>query len=296
MSALVRAGVIAGCLAATLAWGVTRPAPMPTTVAPEHQASAAAGELIFLAAGCASCHAAPGAKGEDKLILAGGTAFPSDFGTFYAPNISPDPVHGIGGWTLEEFAHAVRNGVSPQGQHYYPAFPYAAYAHVTDVDVADLFAYIRALPASDVPDKAHDVGFPFSIRRGLGLWKILFTQDDYVVTTDLTEEQQRGRYLAEGLGHCAECHTPRNALGGLDRTRWMGGAPNPSGKGRIPNITPGALEWTEADLMVYFTTGLTPEYDSAGGEMAVVIENLSQLPEPDLAALAAYIKVLPVVK
>jgi len=269
---------------------------MPTSIAPEHQASAAAGEIIFLAAGCSSCHAAPGAKGEDKLVLTGGAAFPSDFGTFYAPNISPDRVHGIGGWTLEEFAHAVRNGVSPQGQHYYPAFPYAAYSHVTDADIADLFAYIRALPESDVPDQAHKVGFPFSIRRGLGVWKILFTQSDYVVTADLSEEQQRGRYLAEGLGHCAECHTPRNALGGLDRSRWMGGAPNPLGKGRIPNITPGALDWSQADLKVYFSSGLTPEYDSAGGEMAVVIENLSQLPEPDLAALAAYIKVLPAVK
>ena len=296
MSALLRAGVIVVCLGSAIGWGVTRPAPMPTSIAPEHQASAAAGEIIFLAAGCSSCHAAPGAKGEDKLVLTGGAAFPSDFGTFYAPNISPDPVHGIGGWTLEEFAHAVRNGVSPQGQHYYPAFPYAAYSHVTDADIADLFAYIRALPESDVPDQAHKVGFPFSIRRGLGVWKILFTQSDYVVTADLSEEQQRGRYLAEGLGHCAECHTPRNALGGLDRTRWMGGAPNPSGKGRIPNITPGALDWSQADLKVYFSSGLTPEYDSAGGEMAVVIENLSQLPEPDLAALAAYIKVLPAVK
>ena len=296
MSALLRAGVIVVCLGAAIGWGVTRPAPMPTSIAPEHQASAAAGEIIFLAAGCSSCHAAPGAKGEDKLVLTGGAAFPSDFGTFYAPNISPDRVHGIGGWTLEEFAHAVRNGVSPQGQHYYPAFPYAAYSHVTDADIADLFAYIRALPESDVPDQAHEVGFPFSIRRGLGVWKILFTQSDYVVTADLSEEQQRGRYLAEGLGHCAECHTPRNALGGLDRSRWMGGAPNPSGKGRIPNITPGALDWSQADLKVYFSSGLTPEYDSAGGEMAVVIENLSQLPEPDLAALAAYIKVLPAVK
>jgi mono/diheme cytochrome c family protein len=296
MSALLRAGVIVVCLGAAIGWGVTRPAPMPTSIAPEHQASAAAGEIIFLAAGCSSCHAAPGAKGEDKLVLTGGAAFPSDFGTFYAPNISPDRVHGIGGWTLEEFAHAVRNGVSPQGQHYYPAFPYAAYSHVTDADIADLFAYIRALPESDVPDQAHKVGFPFSIRRGLGVWKILFTQSDYVVTADLSEEQQRGRYLAEGLGHCAECHTPRNALGGLDRSRWMGGAPNPSGKGRIPNITPGALDWSQADLKVYFSSGLTPEYDSAGGEMAVVIENLSQLPEPDLAALAAYIKVLPAVK
>ena len=178
MSALLRAGVIVVCLGAAIGWGVTRPAPMPTSIAPEHQASAAAGEIIFLAAGCSSCHAAPGAKGEDKLVLTGGAAFPSDFGTFYAPNISPDRVHGIGGWTLEEFAHAVRNGVSPQGQHYYPAFPYAAYSHVTDADIADLFAYIRALPESDVPDQAHKVGFPFSIRRGLGVWKILFTQSD----------------------------------------------------------------------------------------------------------------------
>jgi mono/diheme cytochrome c family protein len=249
--------------------------------------------LVFHASGCASCHAAPNASDEAKLVLAGGHAFASDFGTFYAPNISPDPQVGIGGWSLADFTRAVRDGVSPEGKHYYPAFPYTSYQHMTDNDVADLHAYMQTLPVSDVVSRPHDVGFPFSIRRGLGLWKVMFQDSDYVVTGDLGEIEERGRYLAEALGHCGECHTTRNALGGLDRSAWLAGAPNPSGPGRIPNITPAELDWSDQDLMAYFTTGLTPDYDSAGGEMAAVVKNLAQLPESDRAALIAYLRLVP---
>ena len=251
------------------------------------------GAVVFHAGGCASCHSSEGASAEGKLVLSGGRAFVSDFGTFHAPNISQDPDHGIGGWSVTDLATAMRHGTSPEGRHYYPAFPYAAYARVTAQDIADLHAYLITLPADATPDRPHDLRFPFTLRRGLGVWKALYVTDDWMVTGDLTETEARGRYLAEALGHCAECHTPRGPLGGLVRDRWMAGAPNPSGQGTIPNITPAKLDWSEADLIAYFTSGFTPEYDTAGGSMAAVVESLAQLPEADRAAVAAYLKLLP---
>lgn len=253
----------------------------------------ARGALVFHAGGCASCHSAEGASGEAKLILSGGRAFTSDFGTFHAPNISTDTEHGIGGWSVTDLANAMIHGTSPAGQHYYPAFPYASYARVTPQDIADLHAYLTTLPADATPDRGHDLAFPFTLRRGLGLWKALYATDVWQIDGDLTEVEARGRYLAEALGHCAECHTPRGALGGLDRDRWMAGAPNPSGQGSIPNITPAKLDWSQADLVAYFTSGFTPDYDTAGGSMASVVESLAQLPDADRAALAAYLKLLP---
>lgn len=287
--------LVAGAAAGFLFWFLTRPDTESMDFAQASEADAEAGALIFAAGGCASCHKDPASQPEDAIILSGGQAFPSDFGTFYAPNISPDPQAGIGAWSLDTFAVALTKGVSPEGSHYYPAFPYTAYAKMTPQDVADLFAYIMTLPPSATPSRAHDVDFPFSVRRGLGLWKMLFMQNDYHLTGTLSEAEERGRYLAESLAHCAECHTARNALGGLNTSRWLAGAPNPSGEGKIPNITPADLDWSEADLIEYFESGFTPEYDSAGGEMVEVIENLSQLPAQDRAALAAYLKALPAI-
>lgn len=273
-------------------WVISAPAPLSTGYAEAHTTDADNGAAVFTAAGCASCHAAPDAAGEAKLVLEGGHAFESDFGTFYAPNITYGPA-GIGGWTLPEFARAVTQGVSPKGAHYYPAFPYTSYQHMTEGDVSDLFAYVKSLPVSEVASIPHDVGFPFNIRRALGLWKALYATPDFVMADAPNPELERGRYIVEGLAHCGECHTPRTALGGLDRDAWLTGAPNPSGKGRIPNITPAALDWSESDLIYYFESGLTPDYDSVGGSMAAVVDNLAKLPESDRAAIAAYLKALP---
>ena len=216
----------------------------------------------------------------------------SAFGTFYAPNISNGP-EGIGGWRLADFARALRQGVSPDGRHYYPAFPYTSYIRMTDGDVADLFSYMTALPADPTASRAHDVAFPFNIRRGIGLWKRLYLSPEDVLTDGVDAQLVRGRYLVEGLAHCAECHTARDALGGVRRDVWLAGAPNPSGKGRIPGITPATLDWSQAELVDYFTTGFTPDYDSAGGSMAAVVSNLALLPQTDRAAIAAYLKAVP---
>ncbi|MEM1077298.1 MAG: cytochrome c [Pseudomonadota bacterium] len=249
-----------------------------------------AGAQVFHAAGCASCHAAPGAKGEDRLILAGGQRFASPFGTFIAPNISTDAENGIGSWSEIEFASAVMRGVSPDGMHYYPAFPYTAYALMARQDLADLWAYMATLPASTAPSAPHELRFPFSIRRSVAVWKLLNGPPDWVQPPSVTEQ---GRYLVEALAHCAECHTPRDSLGRLDRAHWMAGAPNPSGQGKIPGITPAQLDWSADDIAYYLETGFTPDFDSAGGHMASVITNMAQLTAEDRAAIAAYVKGLP---
>ncbi|MDR0809610.1 MAG: c-type cytochrome [Gemmobacter sp.] len=282
-------------LAAGAGWWLTAPDPLPQGATLGLTGDPVRGEQVFHAAGCASCHMAPGATGAAQLLLSGGQAFPSPFGTFRAPNISPSEA-GIGGWTLEQFANAVLRGVSPEGRHYYPAFPYTSFAKMELQDLADLKAFMDSLPSDATPSQPHEVKFPFNIRRGLGLWKLLFFRDDWVVTGDLTPEQSRGRYIAEALAHCGECHTPRNALGGMERARWLAGAPDPSGEGRIPDITPGKLGWSEDEIVEYLTSGFTPDYDSVGGLMAHVVANMAQLPEADRAAVAAYLKVVPPVE
>lgn len=276
-------------IAAGAGWYVTAPAPLEAARFAGLEGDAEAGAAVFHAGGCASCHAAPDA--EDKRVLAGGYALASDFGTFYAPNISMDTEHGIGDWTLAQFASAMKAGVSPEGRHYYPAFPYTSYARMTDQDVADLWAHMRTLPADATPSKPHEVGFPFNISRGIGAWKMLYLDAGWV--QDVPPELERGRYLVEALGHCAECHTPRGPLGALDTAQWMAGAPNPSGRGNIPPLTPDKLTWSAADIAYYLETGFTPSYDSAGGSMASVVTAWSQLGAEDREAAAAYLKALP---
>lgn len=274
-------------------WALTRPADLAQRWNDPVSGNVEAGALVFAAAGCASCHTSPAATEQNgPPVLSGGRAFDTEFGTFYAPNISPYTGSGIGSWTFTEFARAVTLGVSPEGKHYYPAFPYTAYTKMEVGDVADLFAFMATLPASTEPNKPHLVAFPFSQRRAVGMWKRLYMTDSYHLASAPTPELERGRYLVEALAHCAECHTSRTALGGLDPLRWMEGAPDPAGTGRIPAITPDKLDWSETDLVAYFTSGLTPDYDSAGGVMAVVIENLSKLPEADREAIAAYLGAL----
>lgn len=270
-----------------VAWVVTAPVSTASDRIAGLVADPQAGEIIFAAAGCTSCHKADGTD-----ALAGGKSFVSDFGTFYAPNISTDPDFGIGGWSDAQLASAILDGVSPQNQHYYPAFPYATYNKMMPQDVVDLIAHMRTLPADATPSRDHDVGFPFNIRRSLGGWKFLFLSDDWVVTDTSTPELERGRYLVEALGHCAECHTPRNALGGLKTGAWMRGAPNPSGEGNIPAIHPDDLLWDAREISIYLQSGFTPSFDTAGGSMVDVIENTAKLTDADRDAIAAYIKAL----
>ena len=282
---------VAGALALTRPDGHARDGAPP-------EGDAQAGERVFRIGGCASCHAAEGAEGADKLVLSGGLQLQSDFGVFTVPNISPHPQAGIGGWSYYDFADAMRYGVSPDGRHYYPAFPYTYYARMTEKDLADLFAYIRTLPESARVNAAHDLGFPYNIRAALGLWKGLNLDPAPVLSKSGDPLIDRGQYLVEGPGHCGACHTPRGPLGGPRLEAWLAGGPNPEGKGSIPNITPhqNALGgWSAGDIAYYLESGFDPDFDSAGGSMVEVIENLAKLPAEDREAIAAYLKSVPAI-
>lgn len=296
MRRLISIVVVLGLIGAAAFWYLTRPQTLPEDTFAGLTPDLVNGEQVFWAAGCASCHSAPEATGEDKLKLGGGRKFESPFGTFSAPNISPDPQQGIGAWTTLQLANALMKGVSPQGRHLYPALPYTSYAHAKPQDILDLRAFLDTLPPVATPSQPHDIPFPFNIRRLVGGWKLMFADPGWVISGELTDEQTRGRYLAEALGHCGQCHTPRNFLGGLQRPLWLSGAPNPEGKGRVPNITPGALTWSLSDIAYYLKSGFTPEFDSAGGIMASVVDNMSHLSDADRNAIAAYLKIVPPVK
>jgi mono/diheme cytochrome c family protein len=286
---------LAGATGFGVYWWLTTP-PTASAAAPAHPPNLANGQTTFNAGGCSSCHAVPGQG--DRLRLGGGLAIPSPFGTFYAPNISPDPADGIGRWTEAEFINAVTRGISPAGYHYFPAFPYTSYAHAKVEDLSDLFAYLKTLAPVSGKVRDHDVPFPFNIRRNIGIWKILFI-DGKPFAPDAAHSAQwnRGAYLVNSLGHCAECHSPRNFLGGIITAQRFAGGPDPEGEGWVPNITQkGIGDWSEKDIAFFLETGATPDNDSAGGSMARVIKNTSQLPSEDRAAIADYLKSLPPVE
>ena len=298
MKRLAAALVIMAIAAAVIFWVLTMPQRLDATVTANADAGdAARGERMFNAGGCASCHAAKGAKGEDRLKLGGGLALETPFGTFHAPNISPDRQTGIGAWSGADFMNAMLRGVSPEGEHFYPAFPYTSYVRMKPEDIADLWAYMKTLPVVEQANLAHQLPLPFRMRRGLGLWKMLFLSDQPVVAIASGDDQLvLGRYLVEGPGHCGECHTPRNLIGGPDTSRWLSGGPAPEGNGKIPNLTAGAGgigSWSVKDIAYYLESGFTPEFDAVGGTMVEVQENMARLPASDRDAIAAYVKALP---
>jgi mono/diheme cytochrome c family protein len=301
---LGRVGAIAGLVLVALAggaaaagWLLSAPTELDAASLPAHEPDLANGETLFWAGGCASCHAATEARGDDLLSLVGGRVLVTPFGRFHVPNITPHPTSGIGGWSDLDFVAAMQLGVTPDGRHYYPAFPYTSYARMTVADVLDLKAFLDTLPAemSTVPD--HELGFPFNIRRGIGLWKRLHLKNGPVVQVDAGEPlPTRGRYLVEGPGHCGECHTPRDWTGGLDHARWLAGGPAPEGEGRVPNITSGEGgigSWSARDIVYALESGFTPDYDTLGGSMAAVQANMARLPAEDREAIAAYLKAVP---
>lgn len=293
---LALAGVV--ILGAGAFWVLTEPRPAYSRdqwERFEQGGDAARGRIVFEAGGCSSCHATPGQP--DRLKLGGGLQVKSPFGNFFVPNISPDPEDGIGAWKVVDLANAMQTGVSPSRTHYYPAFPYTSFQRVTIEDIRDLMAFLRTLAPVRGKARDHDLAFPFNIRRGVGLWKLLFL-DGKPLAPDPTKspEWRRGRYLVEGLGHCAECHSPRNFLGAVIADRRFAGGPNLEGKGRAPNITSddsGIGKWSQADIVELLNSGLTPDGDSVGGAMAEVVRNTGELPQSDREAIATYLKSLP---
>lgn len=286
--------VAAGIAGAAVFWFITIPAVVTAASLPAYTPNVANGQTVFNIGGCASCHAV---KGEPRTNLGGGFAIPSDFGTFYVPNISPHKQNGIGSWTEAEFVTAVTKGTSPSGQHYFPAFPYTSYTHAKVEDVRDLFAYIKTLPPLAGRIRDHDVKFPFNVRRLLGGWKFLFFDDKpFIGDASKSAEWNRGSYLVNALGHCAECHSPRNLIGGINSSQRLAGGSDPDHPGGwVPNITQkgGIGEWSVKDIASFLSDGTTPSGDTVGGSMARVIKNTSELTDADRAAMATYLKSLP---
>jgi mono/diheme cytochrome c family protein len=250
------------------------------------------GLYLSQAAGCLGCHTE--AK-EGAQPYAGGRPLKTAFGVFYGPNITPHPQAGIGGWSEADFARALRRGVRPDGAHYYPAFPYTSFTRITDQDVKDLWAYFRSLPPSSRANQAHQLKFPFGWRFLLWGWKLVFfSPGPWVPDPAKPAAVNRGAYLTEALGHCGECHSPRNLLGGVKKGRVLAGGKLGDG-GKAPNLTPTRLKnWNDKDLKDFLQTGITPEGDVAADAMGEVVTNTtSKLMPQDLDALVAYLRSIP---
>jgi len=291
---LLPLGAVMTALMAWLAWEATEAVPSFQFGDPRLEGgNPELGAQDFAAGQCSSCHASPGQP--DRLKLGGGLALASPFGTFRVPNLSPHPKDGIGSWSVADLANALISGVSPNGQHYYPALPYTHYTGMTLTDVRDLFAYLRTLEPVGSRAPPHDLPLLFQIRRGIGVWKLLFFRQGHseaVLTGDPVHD--RGAYLVETLGHCAECHSSRNILGAIRPSTRFAGGPDPEGTGFVPNITPARIgNWTEGDIARMLKTGETPNHGRIGSSMTDVVTNMAMLPESDRNAIARYIKSLP---
>jgi len=289
---LATVAIAAAALAAAVLWFLAAPVTIPASALGPHTPDLANGRTMFLIGGCASCHAVP--EQDDATRLGGGLALNTPFGVFYVPNISSDKMDGIGDWSEAQFVTAMVKGTSPAGEHLYPALPYTSYQRMRFDDLRDLFAYLKTLPAISGKVRDHALTFPFNIRRGLGLWKLLFL-DGKPFTVDPTQSAQwnRGAYLVNGPGHCAECHSPRNALGAIIASRRFTGGPSPNGQGGVPDITQNKLhDWKVEELAETLATGMTADADLVGGLMMEVVANTRQLNPADREAIAVYLKSL----
>jgi mono/diheme cytochrome c family protein len=278
-------------------WFVTAPKTIPASALGPRTANVDNGRTMFFAAGCASCHASP--NQEDRTRLGGGMSLKTPFGTFYPPNISPDPKDGIGGWSEANFVNAMWNGTAPDGSHYYPVFPYTSYQRMQLDDVRDLFAFINTLPPVAGKTRDHDLPVYLQFRRLLGGWKFLFLDGQrFKPDPAQTAEWNRGAYLVNGPGHCAECHSPRNLFGAIIERQRFAGGPDPEGSdGWVPNITPAGIgDYSIGDIEQVLATGDTPSGDSVGGAMRNVVRNTRELAPEDRKAMAVYLKSLPSVE
>jgi mono/diheme cytochrome c family protein len=273
-------------------WFLTIPKTVQTAALGPHTPDLGNGKTMFLIGGCSACHAVP--KQEDSTRLGGGLGLVTPFGTFYVPNISADQKDGIGAWTEAQFITALTKGTSEDGEHLFPVFPYTSFQRMKHDDLRDLFAYIKTLPPVAGTAPEHMVPFPLNIRRMVGAWKLLYLDGEpFKPDPSKSEQWNRGAYLVNGPGHCAECHSPRNRVGAIVSGKRFAGSPTPYGQNGFPDITQSKLkEWSEADIAQTLTTGMTAEGDRVGGPMTEVVHNTSQLSAEDRAAMASYIKSL----
>ena len=261
---------------------------------PDHISDAERGEVLYHAGGCISCHKMsddPGITGPP----AGGASFETPVGTFWPGNLTPDPATGLGDWTAEQFVDAMRRGVSPDGRHYFPAFPYTSYRLMSLEDLLDLWAYLGALEPVRSPARAPDVPALGLARRAVGLWKLAAPDETgFHSDNERSETWNRGAYLTNGPGHCGECHTPRNALMILDEDQAMAGGPHPRGdEGQVPSLldlTGRGRYSSVPDLVLALQYGETLGYDKlSSGGMAEIQISLARLPDEELEAISAYL-------
>lgn len=290
--------MLAGIAGAT-GWISAAPEPRPAATIAAHTPDIANGKRLYTASGCLSCHLpAKDNKEADRSLPSGGMALHTPAGTFYPPNITPDPETGIGGWSDIEFVNAVKLGISPDGRHYLPAFPYTSYSHMSDADVLDIKAYMDTLTPVKAASMAPDLplGLPVEtvMRRGLGLWKMAaFKPAPFQPDASKDEVWNKGAYLVTGPGHCAECHTPRNIVMAMDQSRWLAGGPHPEGVGNVPSLRSLKARGRYKDVNDLATAlefGETLGYDKmSSGGMAAVQTNMSKLPAEDRTAIATYL-------
>ncbi len=260
-------------------------------VAASAQGNAANGQYLAKAAGCVGCHTVNKAG---STPFAGGRALETPFGIFYGPNITPDRETGLGSWSDEDFKRAIRLGERRDGSHYFPAFPYPSFTGMSDSDIQDLWAYLKTLPPAKQVNRDHELRFPYNLRFLVTGWKLMFFTPGPVAPPASTNAAvSRGAYLVGVLGHCSECHTPRNFLGGPDKKEMFAGAKIPEGK--VPNLTPTRLKkWSDAELTEYLMTGIAPNGDVVAEPMSEVVTNTtSKLTSADMAAMIAFLRSLP---
>jgi mono/diheme cytochrome c family protein len=256
------------------------------------QGDAKRGLYLSNAGGCLGCHTE---TKQGAQPYAGGRALKTPFGTFYGPNITPDAKAGIGRWSQADFINAMRNGVRPDGAHYFPAFPYPSFTKIADTDLTDLWAYLRSLPPSARASQPHDLRFPFGWRFLIRGWKwLFFVPGPFVPEASKPADLNRGAYLVQALGHCGECHTPRNLFGGPKKDRFLAGAKLADGA-TAPNLTPTRLKkQSDKELIEVLQSAMTPDGDVLAESMAEVVRNtLSQLTPQDMNAVVAYLRSLP---
>ena len=266
----------------------TAPAAAPVTGNP------ARGAVLFAAGDCTGCHTDLKAKGP---LAAGGAPMVTDFGTFYAPNITSDKTYGLGSWSAADFHRAMREGKGRDGEYLYPAFPYTSFSKMSDQDIADLWAYVKTIPAVAKPSHPHETKPPFGFRPLLLGWRVLFFHKGPMSpVAGQSAEWNRGRYLSEAVAHCGECHSPRNLLGGIiDQNAYAGNLDGPDDQ-KAPNITSdphGIGKMSLADLEEVLNSGALPSGDYVGGGMGLVVDGTAKLSAADRHAMAVYIKSLP---
>ena len=285
---VVGAGLLAGVgtVAATIVWPIGKEVEEIALFGDVNK-----GAYLARASGCIACHTN---AEEGGAPLAGGAHLKTDFGTFYPPNLTTDSDYGMGSWSAEDFARAVRQGISPNGEPYYPTFTYPFYANFSDQDIADLWVAFQTVPPVAEAAPEHDVFFPFDQRWGLKLWRAAFlATPDTAPEPDKSDAWNRGKVLVNGATHCAACHTPRNVVGArIISERFSGNADLPVG-GKAPSILSSDLlaeGWTADDLAYALRSGITPSGDVFGGSMAEVVQFGTRfLTDDDLNAMATYI-------